>query len=119
MVLKTTVTGSPSQPWGGALAISGREDAAWSLRQDLTPTPEEGGGAWACHQAATEAEPLASHAWEGVVYRPMAGKQLKFGEDSPAYMRFRKLAVKRSGAQGLHKFRFLDRLRQLDRQGSK
>ena len=50
-----------------------------------TPT-HEGGGCPGQPLGHPEAEPLASHAWEGVVHPPVAGEQLRMWSNLPPYM---------------------------------
>ena len=80
------ITGSPSQPWGGAMAsLAGREDAPGRPGPTWTPT-HEGGGALASPGGCPGAGPLASQRREGVVYLPVVSKQLMSSARSSPYM---------------------------------
>ena len=50
-----------------------------------TPT-HEGGGCPGQPLGHPEAEPLASHAWEGVVHLPVVSEQLKSSRQAAPYM---------------------------------
>ena len=77
--LAKRITDSPSQPLGGAMASLGLTARMHLGNPSFTGTPtHEGGGCPGQPLGHPEAEPLASHAWEGVVHLPMVSEQLEF-----------------------------------------